>query len=343
MRAYFLTRPGALEMQNVPQPEPGEGEVVLRIRAALTCGTDIKTFLRGHPKFPMPMPFGHEFSGDVAKAGRGVTTVREGDAVMATPTAPCGECYFCLREQENLCDTVMPTMVHGAYGEYVKLPARVVRTNLYRKPPGVSYGLAALLEPLSCVMHGLSLAPVRQDDRVVLIGAGAISLLHLLALRARGVLDVTVIGRTARRLHNAADLGAARVFRGTIEAARNEILALTQGRGADVVIECTGQAEVWEGAPHLVRRGGTVVFFGGCPPGTVVRLDTQRVHYDQLRLISPFHFTPRAVQAAHQLLIRPDFNGEALISGRYPLEALPAALAAHRAGEGIKFLIEPST
>jgi len=341
MQVHVLVQPGRIELHQRPRPDPGPGEVILRVRAALTCGTDVKAFVRGHPKFPMPTPFGHEFAGEIAAVGHDVRDWHEGDAVMATPTAPCGTCYYCLRDQENLCDTVMETMVLGAYAEYLRLPARVVQTNLFHKPESLSFAVAALLEPLSCVTHGLEFVPLRPDDCVVLIGAGAISLLHLLSLRAMGHDNILVIGRSRQRAQMAAELGARAVLLDGLADAADRVRQHTGGRGADVVIECTGQVDVWEAAPSLARRGGTVVLFGGCQPGTSVRFDTQRLHYDQLRLISPFHFTPRAVRRAYDLLRSDRFDGTALISGSFPLLRLDEALAAHRAGEGIKFAVIP--
>jgi L-iditol 2-dehydrogenase len=341
MHAHILVKPGEIVFQEVPRPVAGPEEIVVRVRAALTCGTDVKAFLRGHPKFPMPTPFGHEFSGEVAAVGAHVRRVREGDAIMATPTAPCGHCYYCERAQENLCETVMTTMVLGAYAEYIKLPARIVNVNLYRKPPALPFPVAALLEPLACVMHGLEPLSLRPEDTIVLIGAGGISLLHVLALRALGARRIAVVARRAGRAQYAREVGAEQVWTEGVDAALDQVLAYTQGRGADVVIECTGQVDIWEAAPRLARRGGHVILFGGCPPGTQVRVDTQRLHYDQLRISSPFHFTPRAVRHAHELLSRGDFGGAALISGSYALHDLPDALAAHQHGNGIKFAVVP--
>jgi L-iditol 2-dehydrogenase len=341
MRAHVLIRPGAISFCDIPRPLAGPGEIVLRVRAALTCGTDVKAYLRGHPKFPMPTPFGHEFSGEVVEVGTHVHGFRAGDAVMAVPTAPCGQCYYCERQQENLCDTIMETMVLGAYAEFIKLPARIVAVNVYRKPAALPFPVAALLEPLACVFHGLEAVPLRSDDVVVLLGAGAISLLHLLVLRSLGVERILVVGRRPTRAAHAHRLGAGRVLLGDLDDVREEVLADTDGRGADVVIECTGQVAVWEKAPGFARRGGHVVLFGGCPPGTQVGLDTQRLHYDQLRVVSPFHFTPRAVRRAYETLISPGFEGHALITGVYPLAQLVPALDEHQRGEGIKFAVIP--
>ena len=341
MHGHVLVRPGEIAFRQLPRPVAGPGEIVVRVRAALTCGTDIKAFLRGHPKFPMPTPFGHEFSGEVAEVGAGVHRFREGDPIMAVPTAPCGQCYYCDRQQENLCDTVMDTMVLGAYAEYLKLPARIVNVNVFHKPATLPFPVAALLEPLACVLHGLEAVTLRPDDSVALLGAGAISLLHLLALRTMGVARILVIGRGPTRAQHARRLGADEVFVGDLGTARDRTLAYTHGRGADVVIECTGQVDVWEAAPALARRGGHVVLFGGCPPGTRMHVDTQRLHYDQLRITSPFHFTPRAVRRAYDMLTDGGFDGASLITGVLPLEQLPRALREHQRGNGIKFAVVP--
>lgn len=341
MRSHVLVEPGKLELCEVPRPTAGRGEIVVRVRTALTCGTDVKAFMRGHPKWPMPTPFGHEFAGEISEVGPGTASFREGDAVMAAPTAPCGRCYWCQRQQENLCETVMSTMVLGAYADFVKLPARVVGVNVYPKPSSISFATAALLEPLACVLHGFELVRTRADDTVVIIGAGPISLLHLMVLRHAGVGRILVIARNDTRADQAKRAGADEVLITEVAGARHPVLDRTGGRGADIVIECTGQVDVWEAAPALARIGAQVVLFGGCRPGTQVRFDTQRLHYDQLQIISPFHFTPRAVRRSFELLSGGAIDSDALISGTYPLTELSRALTLHQQGRGVKYAIEP--
>jgi L-iditol 2-dehydrogenase len=341
MRGHVLVRPGHVELRDLPRPSAGADGVVVRVRAALTCGTDVKTFVRGHPIFPTPTLFGHEFAGDVVEVGTQIRGVEAGEPVMAAPTAPCGACYYCRREQENLCAQVTEQFVVGAFAEYVRLPAAVVQTNLFPKPAAISYAEAALLEPLACVLHGLSQVRLRSEDTVVLVGAGPIALLHLLVLRHRGLSRIVVVARRPARAAQARALGA-EVVPVAVEAARPPILALTEGRGADLVIECTGEPSVWEAAPGLARRGGQVELFGGCPVGTVVRFDTARLHYEQVGIVSPFHFTPRDVRAAYELLAAGDFGGQALISDVLPLDRLEEALTRHRSGEGAKFAIRPT-
>jgi len=342
MRGHVLVRPGTIELRELPRPRPDPDGVVVRVRAALTCGTDLKAYLRGHPKFPMPTLFGHEFAGEIAAVGNEVRGLREGDAVMAAPTAPCGQCYYCDRQQENLCDQVMNTIALGAYAEYIKLPGSIVRTNLYAKPRTLPYAEAALLEPLACVLHGLAAVRVRTDDTVLLIGAGAIALLHLLVLRARGVARVVVVARHPARAAQAEAHGAAVVLRVGAQDARPAVLELTHGRGADIVVECTGQLPVWELAPQLARRGGQVVLFGGCPTDSVVRFDSHRLHYDEVAVTSPFHLTPRDVRASYELLSSGAFSSAALVAAEYPLERLAEALERQRRGEGPKFAIVPT-
>jgi L-iditol 2-dehydrogenase len=341
MQAMILLGPGKLVCEDLPVPQPQEDELVLKIAAVLTCGTDLKAFLRGHPKWPPPTRFGHEYAGTVAARGKRVTSVQEGDAVMLVPTAPCGTCFFCLRDQENLCTSLMETYVLGGYGEYLTIPARVIRRNLFPKPAHVSFIEAALLEPLACVVFGLDQTILRPDDTAVVIGAGAIGLLHLVVLRALGVEQVYVIARNPHRAESARRLGAYGIIPAAAEEAREAVLQVTGGRGADLVIECTAQVRVWEQALFLARPGGQVVLFGGCPPGTTAALDTARLHYDQVRVVSPFHFTPKAVRRAYELLTAGKIPASLLISSIYPLAQLPAVFDLLQRGEGIKYAMIP--
>jgi L-iditol 2-dehydrogenase len=222
------------------------------------------------------------------------------------------------------------------------LPAAVVDTNMFKKERTLAYSEAALLEPLSCVVHAIERLAITPEDRVLIIGAGAISLLHLLVLKSLGVERVIILGRRQRRAQAAVDLGATVLLAPDASTANDEVLAATDGRGADVVIECTGQPAVWEQAVHYVRRGGTVVLFGGCPSGTRVSFDTGRLHYDQITLVSPFHFTPRDVRKAHRLLTERRIDGRPLISGTYTFPELHQVLALLQQGQGIKYALVPA-
>jgi L-iditol 2-dehydrogenase len=343
MKCCILEEPGRLVVAERPDPTPGPRDVVVRVRAALTCGTDLKAFRRGHPKMPCPTPFGHEFAGEIVAAGREVERFRVGQAVMSANTGPCGRCFFCERDQENLCETIMDAMILGAYAEYVRIPERVLRVNVFEKPAELPFEQAALLEPLSSVCFGIAGVPasvMRNDATALVIGAGPIALLWLVALRASGTARTIVAGRRPARLAVARAFGAD-VTLGEHDDVAAAVRRETEGRGADLVVECTGLPEVWSAAPAYARRGGHVVLFGGCRPGTTVALDTYRFHYDGVTLASPFHFRPRDVARAHGLLRRPDVDWSRFITSRAPLEETPAVFARLEDGNDVKCAIIP--
>ncbi|MGC2423440.1 MAG: zinc-binding dehydrogenase [Nitrospirota bacterium] len=341
MKSAILISPKVMEInRKAPVPTPGPGEVVVQVKAALTCGTDIKAYLRGHPKIPMPSPLGHEFSGDIYKIGEGVEGWSEGEPIMAVHSAPCGECQFCKMGRENLCTTIMDEKVLGAYADFIKLPARVVKTNMFKKPESLPYPEAAMLEPLACVMHGYRMTEAEKPKNVLILGAGPIGLLHLMVQKMHGA-KVIVAGRRADRLESAKDLGADAVLEGDLQDIAWKVTEETDGLGADLVIEATGNRDLWENSPSLVRRGGTVLLFGGCPTGTRACFDAGRVHYDEIKLMGAFHFTPSDVKAAYELLLSGSLNVSKLISGRYNLDDLQIAFDELIGGRGIKFAIIP--
>lgn len=337
MIASFLIKPGLIELKELPLPKPKYGEVLVKVMAALTCGTDLKAFLRGHPMIPMPGVFGHEFSGVIAEVGKGVKVFKEGDEIMAVHSAPCLKCRFCHKKLYNLCENIMDTKTLGAFAEYILLPAHIVKQNLFYKPSDLSFEEAAFLEPLSCVVHGMRGLNIKKGDTVLIIGTGPIGLLHLSLSKLKGA-GVIVAGRKHEKLIAAKSLGA------DITAMPSELISAvndyTDGVGVDFVFECTGQLDVWEGAVNYVRRGGTVILFGGVKKGTSITYDTYRLHYDELTLKGVFHFTPQDVKTACNLL-KDILNVSPLISGKYSLKDLSIALKRLSNGDGIKYAIIP--
>jgi L-iditol 2-dehydrogenase len=340
-RQAVLVEPGRLELRDYVAPHPAPGELLIQIRCALSCGTDLKTFRRGHPVWKLPMPFGHEFSGVVVEAGEGVTAFKPGDPIMAAPTAPCGICFYCQHGQENLCDDALGRMVHGGYADTLLLPEHVVARSTFIKPADLPFEEAALLEPLSCVVHANEMARPEKNETVVIIGAGPFGLLHMLVLKAAGVREVVVVGRGDKRLKWAQDMGADRVVdAGSVDAAA-EIARLNGGFGPDLAIECTGQVAGWQDALARVRRGGRVVFFGGCPAGTALSVDTRRMHYDNLTLMSPFHFRPRDVRCAYELLAGRALNAGAIVNARMRLGDLAEVFEMLERGVVLKCAVIP--
>lgn len=329
MQGLILGAPGRLSLESVPIPEPGPGELLLSVRAATTCGTDLKAYLRGHPQIPMPGVLGHEYSGVVAAVGSG-GPFSVGDEVMGVHSAPCQECRWCLRGQENLCESIMATKVLGSYAQYLLIPERVARLNVFTKPAALSFEMASLLEPLSCVAQAVRIMRPAPVDQVLIIGPGAIGLMFVAALRQSGVQDVTLAGRNRARLEVGERLGA-----------RPVSLEVAEKGAFDTVIECTGTTEIWERSLDYPRRGGSVVLFGGCASGTSVQFDTKRLHYDQITLLSPFHFGTEAVRTARQWLLSPSMDLSPLISGHRSLADGERTFEDLRAGRGIKYVFRP--
>lgn len=339
MRVAMLVEPGRIELREERTPTVPPGGMVVRIRAALTDGTDLKTYRRGHPKMPMPTRFGHEFCGDVAAVAEGVESFAPGDAVMCVHTAPCGECFWCRHEQEELCEDLMPAMLLGAYADCIAVPKRIVERNAFHKPPSVTYTEGAFLEPLACVVHSVAMLASVRDASIAILGNGGFGILHGLLLQRAGA-NVMIFGRRPERIELTRSLGLQSID-ATAAPIREAILKRTDGRGADAIIECTGTAELWDAAPSLVRRGGTVSFFAGLPAETRVSFLAARLHYDEVRLIAPFHFRPADVRSAFELIAQRALPLTQLVSHAYSLDQIESAFRELDAGVGLKFLIEP--
>lgn len=338
MLANIIVKPGKIELREIKTPSPSHGEILVKIKVALTCGTDLKAFKRGHPIIPMPGVWGHEFSGIVAKAGKGVRRFKAGDEIMAVHTAPCLSCRYCQKKIYNLCEKIMDTKVLGAFAEYILLPPHIVKQNVFHKPRNLTFEEAAFLEPLSCVVHGMESLDIKNSVHALIIGAGSIGLLHLLLLKEKGV-AVTVTDKHNNKLRIAKKLGADFVFKP--EKIENKIKSITNGIGFDYVFECTGMSEVWEKSVNYVRKGGTVILFGGCKSGTTVTYDTGRLHYDEITLKGTFHYTPTDVKKAYKLLCEGRLGVSRLISGSYPLKQTQKAFNRLIKGAGIKYAIIP--
>ena len=341
MRAGFLLEPGKIELREIPVPEPSQGEVIAKVHTALTCGTDLKTYRRGHPKVSLPSPFGHEFSGTVSALGDGVDGFREGDNIMTVFTAPCGECYFCLRGEEHLCDELKNSLMFGAYAEYIRIPKPIVSKNMFPKPHSLSFRQAAMLEPLSCVVHGIDEAAVGTDDVVLVMGAGTIGLLFTAVLKTLNLRNLIVAARGEERIDLAKQLGADHVIDASSENVLEQVMELTENVGVNILIESTGARQVWEESVNYVSKNGKVILFGGLSKGAKVTFDAERLHYDNIRLQGLFHYRRKDVEEARELLVGDKVFLEPLITGDYPLGELKQAFQLLDDKKGIKYAILP--
>jgi L-iditol 2-dehydrogenase len=301
VKAIRFHGPGDLRLEDVPKPEPGPGDVLVQVETALTDGTDLKAYRRGHPLLlaSLPSPFGHEFCGvDVATGRR----------VVAANSAPCGRCAACRRGDETLCENL--ELLNGAYAEYVLVPARIAGTNLLRVPDRLPAAVAALVEPLACCLHGVERLRVREGETVDVLGAGPIGLMLCACIRDAGGRAFVVGGRPERR-------ALVPEFGGEPG----------DGGGADHVVEAAGTEESWDEALRLARPGATVLFFGGRERGTTLTVDTYRLHYEELTLRGSFHHAPRHVRAALAFLASGAYPWERLITHQVGLAELPALFA----------------
>ena len=323
MQAAVLHGREDIRIESVPVPQAEVGELIVEVGAALTCGTDLKVFRRGyHARMIVPPAlFGHELAGTVVQAGAGVTDFAPGDRVVALNSAPCGKCYFCERGQENLCDDLL--FNNGAYAEYIRVPARIVAKNTLRVPDHVPLEHAALTEPLACAVHGFEDSHPQPGDLVAVIGGGPLGLMMLHVAALAGCETIAVVKHDGQA-EAAKQLGAAHVIQtSSIRKAVRETRALTpKDRGVDIAIEAVGVPDAWEEAVEMVRKGGTVNFFGGCAIGTHVNLDTNRIHYNDITLRATFHHTPSICRKALDLIASGRFQAGAFITGRAHLYEL---------------------
>ncbi len=327
MKAVVLYGKEDARLEQVPIPTLAPGEILLKVQAALTCGTDLKVFRNGsHARMIQPPAlFGHEFAGVIEVVGPGITRWKPGMRVVAANSAPCRSCFFCRKNQPNLCQDLL--FVNGAYAEYLRLPARIVKENLLEIPSGLSFQTAALTEPLACVVRGIQAARPTQGETVVILGAGPVGLMFVQLARHAGA-RVIVLGKGAQRLKMARECGAEVVFNLTDHEDPVQVIreVTPEKLGADLVIEAVGRPAAWSQALALVRPGGRVLLFGGCPAGTEVPLNTGKVHYEELTILSVFHHTPEAIREALRLLSEGTVEPAPLISRQAPLEELPTLL-----------------
>lgn len=322
MTAAVLYGKCDVRIEQIPIPRVSAGEVLVRIRAALTCGTDLKVYRQGfHARMIVPPAvFGHELAGIVEQVGEGVESFSPGMRVVAANSGPCNKCFFCERHLANLCEDLQ--FINGAYAEFIKIPERIVRQNLLILPDNLPFREAALVEPLACVIRAVEETAISEGDTVVVIGLGPIGLMFVQLLRSIGA-KVIAVGRRGSQLSLAEKMGAAYVLNSSDSNVVEKVRTITNGRrGADVVIEAVGRTETWQQAMGMVRRGGTINLFGGCPSGTHIPLDTTLIHYSEITIKASFHHTPRHIREALDAIHRGEIQPKELITGEEPLTAL---------------------
>ncbi len=343
MNAALFYKPGDVRYESTAVPELAAGEILIQVKTALTCGTDLKCFRRGHPILlkTFPSPFGHECAGVVAKIGDGVSKFKVGDRVVAANSAPCFECDRCHRGQHNLCENL--DLLNGAYADYLKVPAQIAIHNTYKLPPHMTYDQAAFCEPLAVSIRGVELSRIAPGMRVAVIGLGPIGQLLVKCAKLKGA-HVTALARNPLKRAFAKSFGGADAVVNLLEIPDAQEIRqqfTPKANGFDVVIEAVGLPEIWEKAVDLVAPGGLVNFFGGCKSGSKVQLDTKRLHYEEISTISLFHHTPTFFKKAFELINTGVIDPTPLISETLPLSKLTDALGLIESGQAVKVAIKP--
>jgi L-iditol 2-dehydrogenase len=340
-----LYAPEDLHIEDAPAPEARSGEVVIRVRYCSTCGTDAKIFHHGHHHISLPRVLGHEVAGEIVEVGTGVDGFGLGDRVQVIAAIPCGECFYCRRGQETVCENLesIGYQYDGGFAEFMRVPRKVLdRDGLNRVPDHVPFEAASLTEPLACVLNGQEIAQVGTGDVVAVLGAGPIGCLHVRLARARGASSIILADVNERRLELSARARPDIVIDSAKEDAVDAIRKATDGRGADVVITATGAGAAQEQALEMASARGRISLFGGLPrDDSVIRFDSNLVHYRELIVVGAYGSAPRHNRAALELISTGAVEVEDLITHRVPLDRVRDAIDIVTSGEGLKVVVEP--
>lgn len=334
MRCAVLTEPGNLLLEEQPIPIPGPGAVLVKVAYCGICGTDLLIY---EGKFPTHFPYspGHEYSGIIAGLGLGVERFRLGEPVAIDPNYACGHCHFCHQGKPNLCENLkVKVKSNGGFADFVALPEQMV----HPLPASLSLKHAVLAESLSCVLHALDRAAVKDRDSVVILGAGTLGLL-LLQLVRRATNDVIIVTEPkAVKREVARQLGADIIIDSSIQNVATIVQNHTQGYKADIVFDSAGLPQTVKSAFQIVKRGGTIILLGICPEGVEISISPSQISREELTVHGVF-LNPHTFSRALEILAQGAANAEKLITHLLPLEKLEEGFRLHKSGESIKTVI----
>lgn len=345
MKAAVLYGPGQLKLEDLPTPLAGKGEIVIKVESCAICGSDVRIYHHGHANIKLPQIVGHELAGEVTAIGQGVTAFRVGDRVAVAPAIPCGECYYCRRGQQTVCDNLESIGYHygGGFAEYCRVPARALaQGNVHLVPGNVSYDEAAVAEPLACAINAQEIAGVGLGDTVAVIGAGPIGCMHVQLARSLGATKTILVEINAERL-NIARVAKADLY---VDSSRSDpvaaVLEATGGHGADVVVVSCPSGAAQEQALRMVRKRGRVSFFGGLPKGkSVIQFDSNLVHYREFSVLGAYGSTPRHNEMALQMIAAGRIDLKGIITHRVKLEEIERGMNLIETGEALKVCVIP--
>jgi len=342
MKAALFYGKEDMRIHEVNIPKIKEDEILIKVRVCGICGSDVRSYYKGvEERYKIPLILGHEVSGQVSEIGGEINDFAIGDRVVVAPIYGCGKCNFCLSGQENLCKDVMVfgCNLDGAFAEYMKIPAQAIqRGALVKIADELSDEEAALIEPFSCCLHGVLRANVGPGDTVLVIGTGPIGLAHMKLLRLLGASYIIASDVVDSRLEVAKKFGADMTINPPREDSLAKIKELTEDKGADAVIVAVGNPEAITQGLKMVRRGGTVVLFGGCPPNTVVQVDPNFIHYSDIAIVGSIDATMDEFRRAASLVSIAEVKP--FITHRFPLESIKDAMEMSKSREALKVVIK---
>ncbi len=344
MLAAKLHAPGELRVEETEIPTISENEILLQVKSAAICGTDLRLYRYGNPVITKKTPriLGHEFSGVITKAGRNVKGCKEGEAVTVAPNIGCGICNQCVRGNTHLCPDYRALGIHldGGFAEYVRIPEAAIRQgNVSKLPPGVSFVEAALNEPLSCVYNGFLQYKVKPGDTVLIIGAGPIGVMHAKLANMAGAAKVILTDLLEERLALSRQVES-KVITVNNKELREKIEKLTYGHGVDVCITACPSPQAQKEALELTAMGGRVNFFGGLPAGKeLVTLNTNLIHYKQLVVTGSTRASLSSFRQTLKFIAEDLVDIKGLVSNQYPLTRINEAFQAAEQGRGLKNVI----
>jgi len=345
MRAAVLEQLNKLAVKEVPDPQIGAGEVLVRVRACAVCGSDVRIYHHGNPRVKPPQILGHEIAGDVVAVGAGVGRFKVGDRVATAADVPCGVCEYCRAGMGNNCaiNYALGYQFQGGFAELLPLNRITIDYGpVHHIPQGMSYETATLAEPLACCLNGLERSFLKPGESVLIIGAGPAGILLAEAATALGATLVILAQRSQARLELAKKFRADAFIATAEQDLAAAVRELTGGRGVDIAITACASAEAQEQAPALVRPRGRVNYFGGLARGSrPISLDSNVIHYKECYVHGSHGSVPRQHRVALDLLARGRVKVEGLITHRFPLARIAEAFEAQEQRHGLKVVVEP--
>ncbi|MDK2809493.1 MAG: L-iditol 2-dehydrogenase [Petroclostridium sp.] len=338
MRALVFKKPKEFAVEERPIPEVKEGEVLVQVKYAGVCGTDVRIY-NGTKKIGAPRITGHEFAGEVIEIGKGVTSVKVGDRVTVYPMIACNECYACLSGRTNICVNriTLGYELDGGFAEFVKIPKEAVeRGNIIKLPQNVSYEEGAVSEPMTAAYHGIERSGLKSGNTVAIIGTGPIGLCHVQLAKLKGPKKIIIVEPDEQKRKLALEFGATDTINPLDGDVHNKVMDLTQGEGVDVVILDVGLPKVIEGSLSYVKKGGMFLLFAGCPVGSSITIDPNLIHYKEIMFTGSSSSSPENQSKVLELLSTGKINLKKLITGTFHLEDWEQAFNMKANYQGLK-------